>query len=130
MARILVVDDDALVRATIRLTLERAKHAVIEAGDGRSALAAVAAAGAEPVDLVVTDVIMPELDGIGLVTELRKSYPSLRIVAVSGGGRTGNLDYLRMAKALGAHAILPKPFTPEQLVAAVDAALQATPEGD
>ena len=128
MARVLVVDDDSLVRGTIRLALQRAKHEVLEAEDGEKALALLKNLNAGPVDLVITDIIMPEIDGIGLVTALHKRYPPLRILVISGGGRTRNLDFLRMAKELGAHATLPKPFAPEQLLAAVEEALASPPD--
>jgi len=122
MARVLVVDDDPLVRETVALALERAKHEVRRAADGLQALDMLSAA---PADLVISDIIMPEVDGIGLLLAMRKRHPPLKVVAMSGGGRTRNMDFLRMAEALGAHATLPKPFTPEQLLAAVAAALKA-----
>ena len=122
MARILVVDDDELLRGTVVTVLQRAKHTVLQAGDGLKALEVLSA---NAVDLVVSDIVMPEVDGIGLILAMRKRHPKLKVVAMSGGGRTRNRDFLRMASALGAHATLPKPFTPDQLLAAVEAALQA-----
>ena len=121
MARILVVDDDVLVRETIALALRNAKHEVSEASDGLRALDML---DRGPVDLVVTDILMPEIDGIGLIMAIRKQRPSLRILCISGGGRDSNIDYLPMAANLGAHTILAKPFTPKQLLAAVEAALR------
>jgi DNA-binding NtrC family response regulator len=122
MARVLVVDDDDLLRETVVLALGRAHHAVHQAGDGLKALEIL---DRESVDVVVSDIVMPEVDGIGLILAMRKRHPRLRVVAMSGGGRTRNMDFLRMAGALGAHATLPKPFTPDQLLAAVNAALNA-----
>ncbi len=122
MARVLVVDDDDLLRETVVLALERARHTVHQAGDGLTALEVL---DRESVDVVVSDIVMPEVDGIGLILAMRKRHPRLRVVAMSGGGRTRNMDFLRMASALGAHATLPKPFTPDQLLAAVNAALNA-----
>ena len=75
---------------------------------------------------MVTDIIMPEVDGIGLILALRKRAPGMRVIAISGGGRTQNMDFLRMAKALGAHLVLAKPFTAEEIQQAVDSVL--TPE--
>lgn len=122
MARILVVDDDAMVRGTIRASLQRAGHQIIEAGDG---LEAIATLERESVDLVVSDIIMPEVDGIGLLLKLRKQYAALKVIVISGGGRTQNVDFLRMAETLGADRVLAKPFTPDQLQSAVQAVLAA-----
>jgi CheY-like chemotaxis protein len=79
-----------------------------------------------PVDVVVSDIIMPEVDGIGLLLKLRKQYPQLRVIVISGGGRTQNVDFLRMAKTLGADMALAKPFTPEELQRAVQAVLDGS----
>lgn len=125
MARILVVDDDELVRSTVRATLKRAGHEVIEAQDGLQASDALAR---NPVDVVVSDIIMPEVDGIGLLLKLRKQYPALKVIVISGGGRTQNVDFLRMATTLGADLALAKPFTPEELQRAVQDVL-AAPSG-
>ena len=78
-------------------------------------------------DAVVTDILMPEIDGIGLVLTIRKRHLGTRILCVSGGDRFGYTDYLRMAIDLGADLILPKPFTPKQLVAAVQEVLSMPP---
>ena len=122
MARVLVVDDDDLLRETVVLTLERARHTVHRASDGLKVLEML---DRESVDVVVSDIVMPEVDGIGLILAMRKRHPKLKVVAMSGGGRTRNMDFLRMAKALGAHITLPKPFTPGQLLEAVEEALKA-----
>lgn len=121
MARILVIDDDALVRESIRLALQNAKHAVPEACDGRQALDVLRD---HSVDLVISDIMMPELDGIELILAMRERHPDLRLIAISGGGRKGNIDYLPMAQKLGASVILPKPFTPKQLLSAIATALR------
>jgi len=121
MTRILVIDDDALVRESIRLALQNANHAVLEASDGHKALEVLRG---QSVDLVISDIMMPELDGIELILALRERHPNLRLIAISGGGRQGNIDYLPMAQKLGATLILPKPFTPKQLLGAITTALQ------
>ncbi len=121
MARILVVDDDALVRETIALALRNAKHVVLEAGNGQRALDVL---GRETFDLVVTDILMPEIDGIGLILAIRGQHAHMRILCISGGDRAGFADYLPMAGKLGAHMILAKPFTPKQLLAAVETTLR------
>lgn len=121
MARILVVDDEELARFTIREILEAAGHQVDEASDGRVALDVLMQV---PVDLVVTDIIMPEKDGVSATIEIRQAHPDVKIIAVSGGGRTRNLDFLEMAKQYGANRILAKPFAEEELLDAVNGCLE------
>lgn len=115
--RILVIDDDKLLRQTIRRMLESAGHQVIEAEDG---LAGVAAFAKFPVDAVVTDIIMPRKEGVETIREIRMANPTLRIVAMSGGGRNQNKEFLRIAEKLGASATLAKPFRKEQLLACLE----------
>ncbi|MCZ6604453.1 MAG: response regulator, partial [Alphaproteobacteria bacterium] len=76
--------------------------------------------GAETVDVVVTDIIMPDKDGLETITELRKSHPEIKIIAISGGGRRVNRDYLPTAQAFGADRVLYKPFRPQEVVQAVN----------
>jgi DNA-binding NtrC family response regulator len=120
MARILVVDDDALVRETITLALQAARHIIFNAGDGRIALQIL---GREAIDLVISDILMPEIDGIGLILAIQKRHPTMRVICISGGDRTGQIDYLELAAKLGAQLVLAKPFTPKQLLAAVTTAM-------
>ncbi|GIK99636.1 MAG: transcriptional regulator [Alphaproteobacteria bacterium] len=121
MAVILVIDDEEMVRATIRMRLEQGGHEVVEAGDGNEGLATLERYA---VDLVVTDIIMPEKEGIETIRAIRQRRPELAIVAISGGGRTSTLDFLGAAKKLGADHALRKPFTGAELLQVVDAALQ------
>lgn len=111
--RVLVIDDDALVRSTIRRLLERADCTVFEARHGADGLSLIAG---QPVDLVITDILMPEKEGIETILELRQNYPTLPIVATSGGDRTGNNEFLEMARMLGADRVLPKPFRSRELL--------------
>ena len=90
---------------------------MFDAGDGIEGLRVAAD---RPVDLVITDVVMPEMEGIGLIRELRKLMPAVRILAISGGGRLGPEDYLAVAKAVGADETLMKPFGRDRLLEAVD----------
>jgi DNA-binding response OmpR family regulator len=113
MARILVIDDDRLVRFTIRTALEQAGHSVVEAEDGARGIAAFDAGA---FDLVVTDLLMPEKEGVETVREIRQRSTQVKILAVSGGGSMKMLDYLAMAEALGADRSLAKPFTSRALV--------------
>jgi len=121
MARILLVDDNPRLRATARKILALAGHEVVEASDGVEALACYRAA---PADLVITDVYMPEGDGIETTIRLTQEFPGIRLVVMSGGGFVDRESILETAGRLGAGGTLPKPFSKEQLLAAVDAALQ------
>ncbi|MCW5729460.1 MAG: response regulator [Alphaproteobacteria bacterium] len=114
--RILVVDDDDLVRMTMEAALAQAGHEVTPASDGNDALRLFQAGR---YDLVITDIIMPGREGIETILELRRLSASVPIIAISGGGRTHNLDFLSAAKALGANHALAKPFTPDALLAMV-----------
>ena len=110
MARILVVDDEPLVRGFLRKCLERLGHEVVELGDGKHASRTHAE---HPVDLMITDLFMPDRDGLQTIFELHQHCPELRIIAISGGGtdsRFSGSEMLRVASRLGACKILEKPF--------------------
>ena len=123
MARILLIDDDRLVRQSIRLALTESGHQVDEAENGADGLERAAAA---PPDLVITDLIMPEREGIETILALRRIAPGLPIIAMSGGGRIGPGDLLAAAKRLGATTTLRKPFDDVQLMAEIDRVLRPT----
>jgi CheY-like chemotaxis protein len=116
MAKILVIDDDSAMRRLVTRILSGENHEVIEAANGKQGLDQFAA---HHPDVVVTDLLMPEQEGIETIRELRRIAPSLRIVAMSGGGTDNDLMFLGMAKALGADAVLAKPFRAEELLRAV-----------
>lgn len=120
MARILVVDDEELARFTIRDILETAGHVVDEAANGNEAIASQVA---DPFDLIITDIVMPEKEGVETIIELRRDYPDLKIIAISGGGRTKNMDFLKFADEFGADKILAKPFSEEELLERVNECL-------
>jgi DNA-binding response OmpR family regulator len=122
MTDILVADDDHVVRETVRQILEEAGYDVRCAADGVEALVKFRE---KCPDLVITDIIMPEKEGIQTILELRGEWPQGKILAISGGGRIGNADFLRMALSLGANAILAKPFDPDELLAKVEECLAA-----
>jgi DNA-binding response OmpR family regulator len=116
MACILIIDDDPAVQLSIQLSLEREGHRVVCASDGEQGLRAFAS---KAPDLVVTDLIMPNKEGIETIMQIRASDGKTPILAISGGGRLSNADFLKMAAKVGANAILPKPFEAQDLVAAV-----------
>jgi CheY-like chemotaxis protein len=120
---ILVVDDEEELRELVLHVLERAGHAVTCAGSG---LEAGAALEKRKFDVVVTDMLMPDQDGLELITELKAKYPSTKIVAMSGGGQIGSDQYLSMAKGFGADVLLRKPFTHQTLLASVKRAFEGS----
>ena len=121
MANILVIDDERGLREIARQALERAGHTVAEAADGRMAMDML---GRVVPDLIITDILMPEQEGLQTIREIRKRWTSVPVLAVSGGGRTARLDFLEMARELGANATLAKPFRVRELLAAVDQLLE------
>ncbi len=112
---ILVIDDDDLVRRTIVMTLSKADYEVEEASDGAIGLQAVSETS---FDLVITDILMPNKEGIETIRELRRGNSDLKIIAISGGDRRGG-SFLDMAEKLGADRTLRKPFRPQELLAGV-----------
>ena len=122
MARILVIDDERLVRRTVRSALEAAGHEVLEASNGREALQIQATTR---LDLVITDLMMPEKDGMEVLLALRRDAPGLKVIAMSGGGIYGQIEPLQAAEPLGAVASLQKPFTLDELRQTVERALAA-----
>ena len=121
MSRILIIDDEQPVRSVFRRALERAGHEVSEAGDGQAGLKQIAQSS---FDLVVTDIVMPKMEGVEFIFQVHREQPDLKVIAMSGGGRVAPKAYLDMARAAGAVSVLAKPFTIEALLAAVDAALK------
>jgi CheY-like chemotaxis protein len=113
MARIILIDDEDAVRSSIGRILKRAGHEVLEASDGEAGLRLLAQAGA---DLVITDIFMPGLDGIVTVRRMRKEFPQVKVIVVSGGDSTGLLDLRQDAELFGAAATLRKPFDRAELL--------------
>jgi DNA-binding response OmpR family regulator len=132
MARILVIDDNDLVRDFLRSALQEAGHDVIVAGDGEQGLRQFTQ---RAVDLVICDVLMPNKDGLETVREIRSLTGTLPIITMNGGlavDRTvldeGEIDYLRLALAFGATRAIAKPFRPAELIALVEACLGGAAE--
>ena len=121
MEKILIIDDDAKTRTTIRTILEGAGYNVVEADDGKSG---VDLYKKESPTLVITDILMPISDGIEAIVEFRKMSPEQKIIAISGGGEIEAESYLAMAKKLGASHVLPKPFGKKDLLDVVEKSLQ------
>jgi CheY-like chemotaxis protein len=117
MARILLIEDDDSVRTILYLTLVHCGHNVVEARNGREGLDLFRQG---VVDLVITDIVMPEKEGFEVLMKIRKKNPALKIIAISGGGLHNAAHYLHTAKLLGAAKVLAKPFSNEALMAAVN----------
>jgi DNA-binding NtrC family response regulator len=121
MAKILLVDDEEQLRSMLKIVLEDAGHEVEEAGNGKEAAEKYQR---RPVELMVTDIVMPDEEGIETIIKFRKSHPNAKILAMSGGGRKGRLDYLELAQKFGAHGTLAKPFSNSEFLTKVSIVLQ------
>jgi two-component system, OmpR family, response regulator CpxR len=118
MRKVLVIDDDNLVRSMIVTALGRARYAVAEAEDGMQAIRLLEDIRPE---VIVTDIFMPHQDGIGVLQHVKAGPgPRPKIIAISGGSPRVRGDYLEAAKILGADAILQKPFSPDSLIDAIE----------
>ncbi|MEJ2165350.1 MAG: response regulator [Desulfobacterales bacterium] len=116
MERILIIDDEPQIRSMLRLMLEREGYEVVEAPDG---IEGIRIYRQNPVDLIITDLIMPNKDGIGMIIDLKKEFPDVKIIAMSGGGLNKPEGYLKGAKKLGAACTLTKPIDREEMLRAV-----------
>lgn len=126
MGKVLIVDDEEDIRDALQMVLEREGYEVRIASNGSEA---VELQRSEPVDVVITDIIMPEKDGVSTIKEIRQAFPEIRIIAISGGGGVESLDYrpeaitttayLAAAKQAGADLTFTKPFERQDLIQAV-----------
>jgi CheY-like chemotaxis protein len=121
MARILIVDDNDDMREMLRAMVEMNGHQVDEADNGQAGLERFRAS---TYDIVMTDIIMPDMDGNEVIAALRAADPKLRIVAISGGGRARNLGVLQVATRFGADRVLSKPFRKEDVLRVLDELLR------
>jgi DNA-binding response OmpR family regulator len=119
--KILLIDDDVAVLRTLEIVLGDRGYDVITAKDGVEGMRLFQQ---NHPDLVITDLIMPEKEGIETIIEMRRGWPDTKIIAISGGGRTHNECFLKMAAGLGAAAVLPKPFMPDELAAKIEEVMQ------
>ena len=125
MARILIIDDEPQIRSMLTLMLERDGFEVVEAPDG---VEGIKVYRQNPADLIITDLIMPNKDGIGMIIELKKEFPDVKIIAMSGGGLNKPDGYLKGAKKLGASCTLTKPIDREEMLRAVRDILKDSPD--
>ena len=119
IATILFIDDDDTLRMLCQTALEGAGYRVLTADNGPHGLHLLER---QEVDVILVDILMPDLDGLDLIPLLRKTRPAIKIIAISGG--SGEWDYLDTAKGLGAHATLKKPFSLQELLDAVSSQLK------
>lgn len=119
MASILIIDDDDLLRRVLAKALGHAGHTVLQAADGAQGLDLF---HASPVDVVLTDLIMPVQEGVETILQLRRDAPNVPIIAMSGGASNAEL-YLEIAGKVGARRVLAKPFTPKELLVVIDEVL-------
>jgi len=122
MAHILVIDDNPEFREILRAHLEGHSHRVTLAENGDRGLAVLDGGG---IDMVLTDILMPQRDGVEVLRAAKKRWPDLPVIAISGGGWIGASELLSMAERLGADQVLQKPVRRDDLIAAVDSALKA-----
>ena len=123
--KILVIDDDHMVRYALSRILQRSGYDVVTASDGKRGMMLVRE---ELPDIVITDIIMPEQEGIETIGLLRHQYPQMKIIAISGGGRIRNIDFLEMARSLGADDVISKPFEADEPLGRLRRVASANPE--
>lgn len=116
MARILLIEDDDILRALMRKMLTRSGYEVVEAADGSYA---VQLYKEHDIDVIVTDLFMPDKEGMEVIRELRQENPHAKIIAISGGSSFDSIDYLDVARLIGAAKTLNKPFGSKELLEAV-----------
>ena len=125
MAKILLVEDDELVRDMLSQVLQRASHTVTSASNGEEATEFLKK---EKPDIMVTDIIMPKKSGITLISEVKNRHPNLEIIAISGGGRLDPTGYLDLSESLGASVSFEKPIDNTALLMAIDLLLHGKKE--
>ncbi len=125
MARILVIDDQEPIRRVVRRALEQDGHEVFDASDGEVGMEILES---QSFDIVITDIFMPGQDGIVTLRQIRKRFPAVKVIVISGGDSTGMMDLREDAELLGAVSSLQKPFNAREIMDKVRAALQAGKE--
>jgi DNA-binding response OmpR family regulator len=118
--KILIIDDDDLIRLTIKNSLKKLGCAVLEAENGNTG---VALFKKEHPDLVITDMLMPDKEGLETISEIRAVNPKAKIIAMSGGGSSRNMAFLQLAQKMGASRVMSKPIKPDELLNVVKSLL-------
>ena len=113
---VLLVEDDTLVRHALKIVIEIEDIDVIDVRDGEQAMTIL---GDRDIDVVVTDIFMPEMEGMELIRRMKDEHPDIPVIAISGGGSVDNVDYLDAAVGLGAEAVFSKPFDERDLIAKI-----------
>lgn len=122
--KVLVIDDDAKITRVLDLKLRKAGYQVIVAANGEAGLNLFKA---QQPDMVITDILMPGKEGLETIMELRRDFPEVKIIAISGGGHVGADEYLDLAKKFGAQYAFTKPFTGKEILQAVGDLLDNSP---
>lgn len=117
MTRILIIDDDDFLRQSYATALKQQHYDVVELNSGCKAIQTIIS---DSPDIVLTDILMPDCDGIEVISRIRKHDDSIKVIAMSGGGRIDSNFYLDMAKALGVVAVFEKPFSLKKLLEAIE----------
>jgi YesN/AraC family two-component response regulator len=125
MAKILIVDDNREIRESLREILERSHHTVIEAPNGNKAIEILRSF---VIDLIITDIVMPEKDGLDVIKQLKEEFPQVKVIAYSGGNPRLTFDPLMAAKILGAIQTFQKPFPVPDLLNAVERLVGSAPQ--
>jgi CheY-like chemotaxis protein len=120
--RILLVEDDETLRTALAQLLSHAGYEVLDAANGLGALRLLSL---QPVDLIVTDMLMPEMDGVEMIFAARRLYPKVKIIAISGGGISSSDPHLQVARSLRAHKVMAKPIVPADFLSAVHQVLDS-----
>ena len=121
MARILIIDDEAMIRDLLVNILEREGYETITAPGGKDGIKIYRE---NPADLIITDLLMPEKDGLETIMELRRDYQDVKIIAMSGGGKVDPETYLQIAKTIGAKKTITKPFERKELLKTIQEILE------
>ena len=117
MGKILIIDDEPYILLMLKKMLEKSGHEVELAINGREGMDLFEE---KPADMIITDIIMPDKEGLEIILEMRNAHPDLKIIAISGGGRVSPESYLECAKHFGAERVFQKPFTQKEIVTAVN----------
>jgi len=117
MKKILIIDDEQAILQMVKRLVEKAGHTAELASNGEEGMMMIEE---HSFDLVITDIIMPKKEGIEIITAIRKNYPKIKVIAMSGGGKFTPEGYLKSAKILGANRVFTKPFNHREMMKAID----------